>query len=96
MGEFHPFHWFVVLALFSYVIPIAAILKRTGHSPAWCLLCLIPPVAFAMLWVFAFKPCPTTVEESAKEDPPFRKGWRVAGRITHEAISGAAPFGFAS
>ncbi len=57
-GEFHPLHWFVVLTLFSYVIPIGAILKRTGHSPAWCLLCLFPPVAFALLWIFAFKPWP--------------------------------------
>lgn len=59
-GEFHPFHWFVVLSffLFVYAIPIEAILKRTGHQPAWCLFCLFPPFAIAVLWVLAFKHWP--------------------------------------
>ncbi len=58
--EFHPFHWFVVLAILACVaIPVAKILKRTGHNPVWSLFCFLPVVNFALLFVFAFKPWPT-------------------------------------
>ena len=59
MEEFHPFHWFVVLAILACVaIPVGKILKRTGHNPGWSLLCFLPVVNFAVLWVFAFKHWP--------------------------------------
>jgi hypothetical protein len=30
------------------------VLKRTGHSPWWALLCFIPVAALLGLWVMAF------------------------------------------
>jgi hypothetical protein len=60
MGEFHPFHWFVVFGFLACIaIPVGNILKRTGHKPVWCVFCFLPVVSFALLWVFAFKPWPT-------------------------------------
>jgi hypothetical protein len=59
MVQFNPFHWLVVLAVaFGFVIPIGKILKRTGHNPIWSVLCIFPPFALALLWVFAFRPWP--------------------------------------
>ena len=50
--EFHPFYWFVVLAILACVaIPVAKILKRTGHNPVWSLFCFLPGVNFALLFV---------------------------------------------
>jgi hypothetical protein len=42
----------VVAALFA--IPAGLVLKRTGHSMWWALLCFIPVAALAGLWVLAF------------------------------------------
>ncbi|HXR94286.1 MAG TPA: hypothetical protein VN718_00300 [Rhizomicrobium sp.] len=42
----------VAEALFA--IPAAMVLKRTGHSPWWALLCFIPIAALLGLWVLAF------------------------------------------
>ena len=42
----------VVEALFA--IPAGLILKRTGHSMWWALLCFIPVAALFGLWVMAF------------------------------------------
>ena len=42
----------VVEALFA--IPAGLILKRTGHSMWWALLCFIPIAALFGLWVLAF------------------------------------------
>ena len=42
----------LVEALFA--IPGAMVLKRTGHSPWWALLCFIPVGALLGLWVMAF------------------------------------------
>jgi len=44
----------VAEALFA--IPAGMVLKRTGHSPWWALLCFIPVAALAGLWVLAFIP----------------------------------------
>ena len=41
-----------VAALFA--IPAGLVLKRTGHSMWWALLCFIPIAALAGLWVLAF------------------------------------------
>ena len=60
MGEFHPFHWFVVFGILALVaIPVGNILRRTGHNYAWCVFAVVPLVNFALLWIFAFKPWPT-------------------------------------
>ncbi|HEX4104753.1 MAG TPA: hypothetical protein VHX92_00840 [Rhizomicrobium sp.] len=42
----------VTEALFA--VPAAIVLKRTGHSPWWALLCFIPVAALLGLWVMAF------------------------------------------
>jgi hypothetical protein len=42
----------VAEALFA--VPAAMVLKRTGHSPWWALLCFIPVAALLGLWVMAF------------------------------------------
>jgi hypothetical protein len=41
-----------VEALFA--IPAGLVLKRTGHSMWWALLCFIPIAALVGLWVLAF------------------------------------------
>jgi hypothetical protein len=41
-----------VEALFA--IPAGLVLKRTGHSMWWALLCFIPVAALVGLWVLAF------------------------------------------
>ena len=40
------------------LVPIARILKRTGHEPAWCLLFVHPIANVVALWTFAFKRWP--------------------------------------
>ena len=42
----------IVEALFA--IPAGLVLKRTGHSMWWALLCFIPVAALFGLWVLAF------------------------------------------
>jgi hypothetical protein len=42
----------VTEALFA--VPAAMVLKRTGHSPWWALLCFVPVAALLGLWVLAF------------------------------------------
>lgn len=42
----------VVATLFA--IPTGMVLKRTGHSMWWALLCFIPIAALLGLWVLAF------------------------------------------
>lgn len=42
----------IVAALFA--IPAGIVLKRTGHSIWWALLCFIPVAALVGLWVLAF------------------------------------------
>lgn len=39
-----------------FAIPAAMVLKRTGHSPWWALLCFVPVAALLGLWVMAFTP----------------------------------------
>jgi len=59
MGEFRPFHGFVVAGfLICFAIPPVNILKRTGQNPLWCVLCFLPVVNIALLWIFAFKDWP--------------------------------------
>jgi uncharacterized membrane protein YhaH (DUF805 family) len=41
----------VFLALFA--IPAGIVLRRTGHSPWWALLCFVPIAAMLGLWVMA-------------------------------------------
>lgn len=52
----HALFWLIFLA--SFLIPMATIIKRTGHSPLWVLVSFIPMLNWIMLWVFAFKKWP--------------------------------------
>jgi hypothetical protein len=47
---------FVVMTVAEalFAVPAAIVLKRTGHSPWWALLCFIPVAALLGLWVMAF------------------------------------------
>ncbi len=64
MGEYSVSHWLVVLLILSVVVPVAKILRRTGHNPTWALLYFFPLVNFIALWVFAFKPWPSGRKDS--------------------------------
>jgi hypothetical protein len=56
----------VVEALFA--IPAGLILKRTGHSMWWALLCFIPVAALFGLWVLAFTRWTPPSETAKAED----------------------------
>ena len=45
--------------IFVLLVPIAKLLRRTGHHAIWCLLALLPGLNFIAFWIFAFKPWPT-------------------------------------
>jgi hypothetical protein len=64
MGEYSVSHWLVVLLILSAVVPVAKVLRRTGHNPAWALLYFFPLVNFIALWVFAFKSWPSDRKDS--------------------------------
>ncbi len=44
----------VMAAEALFAIPAGLVLKRTGHSMWWALLCFIPVAALVGLWVLAF------------------------------------------
>lgn len=63
MGSFSIWHWIIILAyLVVLFIPAAKILKRTGHSPFWALVLIVPVVNIVLYWVFAFKKWPADNE----------------------------------
>jgi hypothetical protein len=37
----------------TILIPAVLILRRTGHSPCWCLLLFVPLLNLVGVWVFA-------------------------------------------
>ena len=47
------------VVLFVHVVPIAKLLRRTGHNPVWTLLALFPGLNLIALLIFAFKRWPT-------------------------------------
>ncbi len=57
----------VLTCLFLILVPIARLLRRTGHNPAWSVFAIFPGLNLIALWFFAFKPWPNTTE--AKSDP---------------------------
>jgi hypothetical protein len=71
MGEFSVFHWLVVFALLANTVPVGMVLKRTGHSPGWCVLIFVPLVNLIMLWVFAFKRWPIDVKPPSTTSQRF-------------------------
>ena len=55
MGSFSIWHWLIILlVLVGFGYPIARIIRRTGRSPAWVLLCLVPFGFVIGLWMLAF------------------------------------------
>lgn len=59
MGSLGLVHWTIlVIALATYVVPTANILKRTGFSRWFTLLALIPLVNVICFWIFAFAQWP--------------------------------------
>jgi len=50
--------WIAIMTFIFFVIPVARILKRTGHHPLWSLAFLIPIIGYLGLWIFAFKRWP--------------------------------------
>lgn len=61
---------FIPLIILSlvFLIPVARILRRTGHSRWWCLLALIPLVNGIGVWVLAFVRWPAV--DKVQADPP--------------------------
>ena len=49
----------ILISLLLFVVPVAKLLRRTGHHPLWCILFLLPVLNLGALWFFAFKPWPT-------------------------------------
>lgn len=63
-----PFHWMIVLIVVPVILlPLARILKRTGHSGWWALLYFVPLVGWIGLWVFAYARWPA-VDSEARAD----------------------------
>jgi hypothetical protein len=56
-----PLYFLVALlvSVFLVLVPIVQLLRRTGHSPVWCILSVLPVLNLGALWFFAFKPWPT-------------------------------------
>lgn len=50
----NSFFAFTIIGALLFAIPASVVLKRTGHSPWWALLCFIPIAALLGLWVLAF------------------------------------------
>lgn len=61
----------ILLGLVVYAVVIAApharIWRRSGHSPWWALLMLVPVLNVLALWVLALKPWPAMAAEEARD-----------------------------
>jgi hypothetical protein len=54
----------LLVFLFVLLVPVAKLLRRTGHNPAWCLFAIFPGLNFIALWFFAYKPWPSVDKSS--------------------------------
>jgi hypothetical protein len=52
----------LLVSLFVLSVPLAKLLRRTGHNPLWCLFAIFPGLNLIAFWFFAFKPWPTDKE----------------------------------
>jgi hypothetical protein len=59
VGSFYYYPAFAVGSFFLVLIPIINLLRRTGHSPFWCFLAIVPVINVIAWWYFAFKSWPT-------------------------------------
>jgi hypothetical protein len=67
IGAFVTFSVFVMMSvvfLFLFLAPVIKLLRRTGHSPFWCLFAIFPGANVVAFWIFAFKPWPMDVKSS--------------------------------
>jgi hypothetical protein len=46
------------VSLFVLFVPLAKLLRRTGHNPLWSLVAIFPGLNLIAFWFFAFKPWP--------------------------------------
>ena len=53
-----------LVTFFLVLVPVAQLLRRTGHNPVWSLLVLFPGVNLIAAWFFAFKPWPMQKNDS--------------------------------
>lgn len=66
MDTISPFHWLVVIAILSLLIPTHQIIRRAGYSGWWCVLVFVPIVNLVALWVFAFVRWPAIPKPNSK------------------------------
>lgn len=52
--DVHQLFLYMSVAEMLAAIPAGMVLKRIGLSPWWALLCFVPMVAVAALWLLAF------------------------------------------
>ncbi len=63
-------HWLIVLAAaMSTIIPVAKALKRTGLSPWWAVLSVIPIVGWFGIWAFAYARWPNLEAQGQARGP---------------------------
>jgi hypothetical protein len=43
------------VSLFVLFVPLAKLLRRTGHNPLWSLVAIFPGLNLIAFWFFAFK-----------------------------------------
>jgi hypothetical protein len=59
----------LLLFLFLLLVPLAKLLRRTGHHPFWSLFAIFPGLNLIAFWFFAFKPWPIdNVDERLMQD----------------------------
>jgi hypothetical protein len=71
MGAFSIWHWLVLLAALSTIVPIAKVLSRAGLNPWWAALTFVPVVGWLGLWAFAYTRWPKVpgIQPAAPEPP---------------------------
>lgn len=61
MGSLSIWHWLVVIMILTiFGIPMARIIRRTGHSRWWVIAFFLPVANIIALWTLAFVRWPTT------------------------------------
>jgi hypothetical protein len=68
VGSLSIWHWIVLLAALATVIPAAKALSRTGLSPWWAILSVVPIIGWFGLWAFAYARWPKVDSEKRVAD----------------------------
>ena len=58
MTSLSIWHWLILLCALATVVPTAHALRRTGLSPWWAVLAIIPLIGWFALWAFAYAAWP--------------------------------------